>query len=79
MNRKEDKKIESSSQTIDRESRALIDNVLKEFENPTSLYISDKERNGSKDSFPTPHGCSALSCKRAALPGAREPRQGVNI
>ena len=42
MNRKEDKKIKSSSQTIDRESRALIDNVLKEFENPTSLYIPDK-------------------------------------
>ena len=73
MNRKEDKKIKSSSQTIDRESRALIDNVLKEFENPTSLYIPDKERNGSKnqiesseaEEFPTDEE-SKLAPRRAS-------------
>ena len=71
MNRKEDEKIELSN--IDGESRALIDNVLKEFENPTSLYVPDKERNGSKtqidaseaEEFPTDEE-SKLAPRRAS-------------
>ena len=38
-----------SNQNFDGETQNLIDDVLKEFENPTSIYISDNERNGNKN------------------------------
>ena len=49
MDRTQNKKGALTNQNFDGETQNLIDDVLKEFENPTSIYISDNERNGRKN------------------------------
>ena len=42
------------TQNLDGETKTLIDDVLKEFENPTSIYISKKENNENQNNTATP-------------------------